>query len=101
MLLFLKFRLMKVNDRILNDKMNPMRILTRRMIVLLFSVVLFSSCASTCITCTVERLDGTIEAQYDEFCGTEEEIEDFKADIQQKISTTSGSSGWQLKCSEK
>lgn len=78
-----------------------MRILSRKITVLLFVAVLFSSCASTCITCTVERLDGTIEAQYDEFCGTDEEIEAFKADIQQKISTTSGSSGWQLKCSEK
>lgn len=73
----------------------------RRLVVISFTAFFLSSCASTCITCTVERLNGTIEAEYEEFCGTDEEIEAFKADIQQKISTTPGSSGWQLKCSEK
>jgi len=66
----------------------------------LLILLLMNSC-STCITCTVERLDGTVEAEYDEFCGTGDEIDAFKEDIRTKISVTPGSSGWQLKCIEK
>lgn len=67
---------------------------------LLLILLLMNSCA-TCITCTVERLDGTVEAEYDEFCGTSDEIDAFKEDIRTKISVTPGSAGWQLKCIEK
>lgn len=69
--------------------------------IAIVALFVMSSCSSTCITCTVERLDGTVEAVYDEFCGTEEEIDAFQTDIQNTINTTPGAAGWQLKCTEK
>jgi hypothetical protein len=77
-----------------------MQSIIKRFLVLIAAAAIFTSC-STCISCTVERLDGTVEAQYDEFCGTQDEIDEFKSEIQETINTTPGSSGWQLKCTEK
>ncbi len=60
----------------------------------------FSSC-QTCVSCKVERLNGVIEAEYYEYCGTEEEIEAFKADIRTKLDAIPNTETVQIICTEK
>lgn len=52
----------------------------------------FSSCKK-CVTCRIERLDGTVEAQYDEYCGTSTEVEDFKNSVEAKSEDYLGQNG--------
>lgn len=52
-------------------------------IILVFIFFLFyaSSCKK-CTTCEIQNVNGETEAAYDEFCGTESEIENFKKDLE-------------------
>lgn len=52
----------------------------------------FSSC-DKCTTCRIERLNGVVEAEYEEYCGTPKEIEDFKNDLENKTNAQLGSNG--------
>lgn len=65
-------------------------------ILLIFGVVLFfgsfSSCKK-CTTCRIEKLNGSVEAEYQEYCGTPAEIDNFKKNLQEKSDLYLGSQG--------
>ncbi len=52
----------------------------------------FSSCKK-CVTCKIQNIDGTVEAEYNEYCGTAEEIRNFKAELENKSQTQLGANG--------
>jgi hypothetical protein len=60
--------------------------------MILLAAGLFNSCKQ-CVTCRIERLNGTIEAEYEEYCGTESDIDDFKAALKTKSDQFVGPSG--------
>jgi len=66
----------------------------KAIIVLAVSLVAlsFSSCKK-CVTCKIQNINGTVEAEYDEYCGTAEEIRNFKADLENKSQAQLGANG--------
>ena len=58
----------------------------------------FSSCKK-CVTCQIKNINGTVEAEYEEYCGTSKEIESFKTDLENKTQTQLGPNG-QVICTD-
>ena len=58
----------------------------------------FTSCKK-CVTCQIKNINGTVEAEYEEYCGTTKEIESFKADLENKSQTQLGQNG-QVICTD-
>jgi len=52
----------------------------------------FASCKK-CTTCKIQRLSGVVEAEYEEYCGTPKEIDDFKSNLEDKAAAQLGSNG--------
>ena len=58
----------------------------------------FTSCKK-CVTCQIKNINGTVEAEYEEYCGTPKEIESFKDDLKKKTQTQMGQTG-QVICTD-
>ncbi|MCF8373759.1 MAG: hypothetical protein K9H64_19210 [Bacteroidales bacterium] len=74
----------------------------KRLFILLCAAVFilgFASCKK-CTTCEIRKLDGTVEASYDEFCGSKKDIDDFKKSLEAKKELFLGANG-QVICTEK
>ncbi len=65
----------------------------------LFLLISISSCKK-CTTCEIRKLNGDIEAQYEEYCGSKTELDDFKKELEEKKDIHLGSNG-QVICSDK
>ncbi|MBT3207942.1 MAG: hypothetical protein HN704_05455 [Bacteroidetes bacterium] len=50
-------------------------------LIFVFFLFYFSSCKK-CTTCEIQNVNGETEAAYDEFCGTNTEIENFIDDLE-------------------
>ncbi len=61
-------------------------------LALMLVVSVFTSCKK-CVTCSIERLDGTVDAEYDQFCGTSDEVDEFKKELQNKSNSVIGDDG--------
>jgi hypothetical protein len=63
-------------------------------LIVLLSLFLFSfnSCKK-CVTCRIEQLDGTIEAEYNQFCGTSKEVDEFQSELEGKTNVFIGEDG--------
>lgn len=74
----------------------------KRILFLLFSIILLlgvSSCKK-CTTCEIRKLDGTVEASYEEYCGTKDDLDRFKEDLEIKTANQLGQNG-QVICNDK
>ncbi len=60
----------------------------------------FSSCKK-CVSCKVERLNGILEAEYEEFCGTDDEIDEFKKSIRTKLNAVPNTQTIVIICTDK
>ena len=65
----------------------------------MFLLAGITSCKK-CTTCEIRKLDGTVEARYEEYCGTNEEIDNFKKELEIKKDLHLGANG-QVICVDK
>ena len=58
----------------------------KRLVVisLTFLVVIGFAACKKCTTCEIKRLNGTVEATYEEYCGSKDDIDEFKKELEQK-----------------
>ncbi len=74
----------------------------KRLFILLCAgalIIGFSSCKK-CTTCEIKRLNGNVEASYEEYCGSKDDIDAFKKDLEEKSQNVLGSNG-QVICTDK
>ncbi len=74
----------------------------RKVLSIVFGLIIIAGISSCkkCTTCEIKKLDGTVEAQYEEYCGSKKEIEDFKKSLEEKTLIHLGSNG-QVVCVDK